>query len=289
MGKSVLVVGDAIIDEYIFVRTRRNAAEAPIPVWDEIRREDRPGGAWNVARNIKAMDPSLQVDLAACMTPYSWGMEDPKFCYGTALTKTRYVDENNRIIFRHDDHLKVNPAEAEIMLEGLYEKLAHTVYDAVVYSDYDKGTLLDSTISFCNDLAELVIIDSKRKNLHPFARGRGDWRTILKLNYGEWGMHAADDWPVEAMFDHVVVTKGKEGAMLRQYDLSESSLNKNVVHTEEFPTKRVWAADVTGCGDTHTAAMAVSILRDGGIRNAVRFANEKASQAVQVFGTAVIS
>lgn len=294
MGKTVLVVGDVIVDEYIQVETRRQAAEAQIPVWDQVRSESRPGGAWNVAKNIQAMDPTLDVYLAGILNAQRWHSElEGKYCFsGDELVKRRYVNKK-KIIFRHDDRLKVCDVEADLLLERLYEKIdirngGPGVFDAVVYSDYDKGTLTDRTISYCNDLAELVVVDSKRKDLNPFCRGRGDWLTILKVNEEEWGMHAADEVPPEALFDYVVVTKGKEGAALRQYDRNESGLRRIVTHEEMFPAKKVWAADVTGCGDTHTAAMTVSLLRDGQVRQAVRFANEKASEAVQVFGTAIV-
>lgn len=293
MDKTVLVVGDVIVDEYIYVETKRQASEAQIPVWDEVRRESRPGGAWNVAKNIQAMDPTLKVYLAGILGVQRWHSElEGRWCFGgDELVKRRYV-HNGRIIFRHDDRLKVDEVDAGLLLDGLYKIGIHDggpgVFDAVVYSDYDKGTLTDGTISYCNDIAELVVVDSKRKDLNPFSRGRGDWMTILKVNEAEWGMHAGDPICPEALFDHVVVTKGKDGAALRQYDRRESNIRRNVIHEENFPSKRVWPVDVTGCGDTHTAAMTVSLLRENGIRESVRFANEKASLAVQQFGTSVV-
>lgn len=288
MDKTVLVVGDVIVDEYIYVETRRQAAEAAVPVWDEIRRESRPGGAWNVAKNIQSIDPEIKVYLAGILNAQRWhGELESKHCFsGDELLKRRYVHDG-KIIFRHDDRLVVDHVEADLLRDRIYENTRHTVFDAVVYSDYNKGTLTNEIISYCNDLAELVVVDSKRAFLDPFARGR-DCSTILKLNEYEWGCHASDAWPIESMFDHVVVTKGKDGATLRQFDGKESRVNRHVVHEEHFPTRRVWPVDVTGCGDTHTAAMTVALLRDSGVRNAVRFANEKASLAVQQFGTAVV-
>ena len=298
MAKSVLVVGDVISDDYIYVKTVRDASEAPIPVWDEVKRESRPGGAWNVARNIQTMGSELDVYLAGILSPSRWsrreGEEDrATFCFGgDPLTKTRYVSGADRIIFRHDDRLKFDPVESELLLENINGKVGTRRFDAVVFSDYDKGTLTADMIHFCKSLSDLIVIDSKRRDLEVFSRHQVGKTSILKLNEFEYStqvtVHRDDQYPVEALFDYLVVTKGKEGATLRQFDRVESKINRFAIHSEEFPTKKVWALDVTGCGDTHTAAMTVSLLRDGDIRKAVRFGNEQAAKAVVQFGTVAV-
>lgn len=298
MGKTVLVVGDVISDDYIYVKTTRNAAEASIPIWDEVRSESRPGGAWNVARNIQKMAPDVNVYLAGILNPTRWyrseGQEDRgSFCVGGyELTKTRYVSGTDRIIFRHDDRLKVDPIDAEMLLENLNEKTANIRFDAVVFSDYDKGTLTPDLIHFCKNLSDLVVIDSKREQLEIFTSRRVGLATILKVNELEYSNQVTrlrdQQYPVEALFDYTVVTKGKEGAVLKQFDRLESSINRFQIHSEVFTTRKVWAVDVTGCGDTHTAAMTVSLLRDGDIRKAVKFGNDQASRAVIQFGTVAV-
>lgn len=286
MAKSVAVVGDVIWDEYVFVETRREAAEAPIPVWDEIRRENRLGGAGNVAKNVKSLDPELDVHLVGVHGSWNNGLLISNLCTGTAMTKRRYV-QNKKIIFRHDDQLRYDDVDAQLLLEKVQEYLPpDQTFDAVIFSDYNKGTLTPELVEIFSKRTGLIIIDSKRKDLSLFVNRQK--MTVLKVNEQEWGMHSADDVPPEALFNHVVVTKGKDGAALRQFDGPKSRPGVSVIHEEHFPTKRVWSVDVTGCGDTHTAAMAVSLLREGSVRQAVRFANEKASQAVQEFGTAVV-
>lgn len=292
---NVLVVGDVISDDYIDVETNRTAAEARIPVYDELHRYSKHGGAWNVADNIKSMYPSLNVFLAGILgsrrrqgSPYD--VDSASLCVGSSeMTKTRYVLDG-KIIFRHDDNLRMDPIDVEFLRENL-SHLVHVKkpqFDAVVFSDYDKGTLTAEIIGICSQLSKLIVIDSKRLDLSPFVVR--DATTILKLNENEWSRQVSNGPQcLEAWFDFVVVTKGADGAQLRQFDKKESGINRFMIHSEDFPAKVVKAVDVTGCGDTHTAAMVVSLLKDPyEIRNAVRYANEMASLAVQQFGTTVV-
>lgn len=287
--KRILVVGDVMEDHYVHVKTVRKAPEADIPVWDEVSREIRPGGAWNVAENIASLMPEAETYICGLMEPNNIGRANQSLSMwvsGEAMRKVRYVD-NGKIIFRSDNFSKFYPGEPALLFKELR---ANDIgqFDAVVFSDYDKGTLTEEMVQFCRSKTGLVIVDSKRRDLSLFFKDSQSRKVILKVNHSEWAAQASNEIPIEAYFDYVVVTKGKDGATLRQFDSNESRLSRNVVHSEEFPTKRVWAVDVTGCGDTHTAAMTVSLVQDADVRKAVRFGNEKASQAVQVFGTTVV-
>ncbi|MFA5750422.1 MAG: PfkB family carbohydrate kinase, partial [Candidatus Shapirobacteria bacterium] len=78
-------------------------------------------------------------------------------------------------------------------------------------------------------------------------------------------------------------------ATLLQHDKFKSSNMKYVVHAEDFHSEKVDAIDVTGCGDTHTAAMAFSLLKNpNDIRAAVKFANACAANVVKKFGTSIV-
>ena len=292
-----------MLDHYTFVRTDRRAEEADIPVWDEIRNEYRLGGAANVANNLKAIaGDEIDVHVAGIMgssvghhllRKVGIGTERT---YGSAtMTKRRYVDQDQTFVARFDN-MKVFPQDEidffEMMLSYWDER-----FDCVIISDYDKGSI---TAQLAQEMKKcpLTIVDSKRADLSIF-----DGMSILKVNRREFAAQVSSPlYPdVTRFFKNCVITKGADGADLltselppREHEVygeqTKTPVNhgRYIVHREEFPLDRkVQARDVTGCGDTHTAALAFALLKTGDLRSAVKFANRCASQVVQKFGTSV--
>jgi bifunctional ADP-heptose synthase (sugar kinase/adenylyltransferase) len=299
----VLVIGDIMLDHYTYVRTDRNAEEAEIPVWDEIRNEYRLGGAANVANNLRAIaGDELDIHLAGIMGSSvghhllrKVGIGTERLYGNATMTKRRYVSEDFTFIGRFDN-MKVFPQDEidffEMMLSYWDER-----FDCVIISDYNKGSI---TAQLAAEMRKcpLTIVDSKRADLSIFGGS-----TILKVNRREFAAQVSSPlYPdVTRFFKNCVITKGADGADLltseipaRDHEVygeqsrSTVSVERYVVHREEFPLdKKVQARDVTGCGDTHTAALAFALLKTQDLRSAVKFANSCASQVVQKFGTAV--
>jgi rfaE bifunctional protein kinase chain/domain len=304
VAKRVLVVGDIVLDHYIYVTSSRRAAEADIPVWDHELIEYRLGGAANVANNLKSLGgQEIDVQLAGIAARTGHTNHDRNFIaaagIGTMLVggtetmyKHRYVDCNNKsrnIIFRADNFTRFDWKEVEE-----YERFfcgfvgeVGTDADVVVVSDYDKGTvtpkIMESVFKMMKGRA--VIVDSKRSDLSIFEGAQ-----VLKLNELEAGAQVGNPKyiPMERLAPYVVVTKGAAGAELRMYDPKLSRGRSYVVHTEQFGTETAEPVDVTGCGDTHTAALAFSLLENSDVRRAVRFANACATAAVRKFGTSAV-
>jgi D-beta-D-heptose 7-phosphate kinase/D-beta-D-heptose 1-phosphate adenosyltransferase len=298
--KKVLVVGDIMVDRYMFVNTSRQAPEAPIPVWDHAYSENRLGGAANTAHNVKALGgEDVEVFLAGIVDSQDKKMIsrlgiDTILCAGfETMRKTRYIDEkNSKIIFRCDDRLEFGKQSVESFELCLQHFMRGHMFDVVIFSDYNKGTITKNVVDLVVPCTKMRVVDSKRLNLSMF-RGMD----LLKVNEAEYGVQGlCSAYPyVEALFDYVVVTKGSKGAQLRQAERGQEEAKegvvnlKYVVHAEDFPSISVRAIDVTGCGDTHTAAMAFSLLKNNDLRLAVKFANECARNVVQKFGTSVVS
>lgn len=284
----VLVVGDIMVDQYIFVETNRTAPEARIPVWDEKRKETRPGGAANVARNLRALG-DIEVSLAGLTDFVSQEMIgyhdiDVSMCTGNqTMYKRRYIGPDGEHLFRHDNFLKFK-ADVPYFAERLKRDLSDQ-YEIVVISDYDKGTVTDEVVDVIRSVHKgPVVVDSKRHDLRIFSGF-----TILKVNEHEYDVQLSSPYysHVESLFDYVVVTKGARGAELRQRDPIKDNDIRYVIHSEKFAISPVKAKDVTGCGDTHTAAMAFSLMQNPDMRQAVKFANHCAREVVQKFGTSV--
>ena len=308
----VLVVGDIMTDRYTYVKTNRNSQEVDVPVWDFSKMEYRQGGAANVAVNLKALggDTGLvrlaglnrsdsqakvadYIDYRLCSagcdgSPQRWGSHGAQEHDHNDMIKHRFVDDvTGEIIFRFDNKKKfekcwIENFERKFLGEDLDE------YDVIVVSEYDKGTVTEKRAKKIVSEGRQVIVDSKRLDLRIFEGAR-----ILKVNEEEYSTQVSCQLytNVERLFECVVVTKGKMGTELRMNEKYDGHYASSyTVHMEQFTVERVTALDVTGCGDTHTAAMAVALLRDDkDVRNAVRYANRCASLAVQRFGTTRVS
>lgn len=292
--KTILVVGDVMVDRYTYVQTERQAPEAPIPVWDVLRDEYRLGGAANVAHNLKALGgDEVEVHLAGVIDHAdrrmisSLGIETI-LCAGTeTMVKHRYVKEGkNEYLFRSDSFKSFSSGSRSTFLKSLDHFLPAHRFDAVILSDYNKGTICEEVVQRLKGRSDLNVVDSKRVDLKLF-----EGFSILKVNEHEYSVQVSRGpyTCVESLFDYVVVTKGKKGSELRQCEKQASGPNRYVVHTENFPVISVPAKDVTGCGDTHTAAMTFSLVKNNGdVRSAVKFANACARNVVQKFGTSVV-
>jgi rfaE bifunctional protein kinase chain/domain len=317
MRKKILVVGDVMVDKYVYVSVRGQAEEAPISVWDEERREYRLGGAANVANNLKAIGgDEVDVYLVGIASQYD---RDEYFfgllkaagiiwvcsCVGPGMMKTRYVndkrfaaDGGHAIVFRSDTVKRFEDYQIRNIEED-FECFDFSLYDAVVFSDYDKGTITPKMVDMVRSAGPngpLVVVDSKRLDLSMY-RGAD----VLKINELEYSRQVSEAHGklyrnVEELFRNVVVTLGKKGAELRQNasgvlvdGLPVTSNDRRViVHAEKFqPVATSRVVDVTGCGDTHTAAMTFCLLKNDDIRMAVNFANACASNVVDKFGTSV--
>ena len=290
--KKVLVVGDIMIDRYIYVSSERQSPEAPIPVWDELYLENRLGGAANVAHNLKALaGDDVEVFLAGTVGLQERRMIsrlgiDTVLCSGVeTMVKRRYVDEKNKkYLFRADSVKKFSEESSRMFYKTLDHFLTGHVFDAVVFSDYNKGTIDTGIVDALRMKAGLCVVDSKRIDLTMYAGMQ-----VLKINELEHAAQIARGpyVGVEGLFDYVVVTHGGKGAELRQYDHVKSGALKYVIHSENFSVQPVKNSDVTGCGDTHTAAMTFSLLKNKDMRLAVKFANVCASDVAKKFGTSI--
>lgn len=305
MANKILVVGDVMFDRYIYVDSTRKAPEADIPVWDEIKREVRLGGAANVAANIASLsrDDDNEIFLAGITDSMdrkrfrSSGI-DSTICAGSrSMYKERYVDQNMKYVFRHDNIKKFEAEDVKTLKKSIQHFCQGHLFHAIIFSDYDKGTIdeeIVNLVSRCKTNETITVVDSKRLDLSLYSGF-----DVLKVNESEYAAQIRAPYRnVESLFRNVVVTKGAKGAALvtsapyvrdRKRDIViREACDRYITTTEEFHTISVNATDVTGCGDTHTAAMTYSLLKNRDVRSAIKFANECSRKVVQRFGTSVV-
>lgn len=228
-----MLIGDNCKDIYQYGTIDRLSPEAPVPVFVPTRTEERDGMAANVFNNLEAL---------GCHVNY---------LHGETSTKTRIIDARSKQqIVRIDNDIQSQPLEFMTAIPN--------VYDAVVVSDYNKGTVSYELIEELVALSIPIFIDTKKTNL---ARMQGAWVKINDLEYSN----------ITSECSGLIVTHGANGASVIHHDIT-------------CPAPNVEVADVTGAGDTFLAALVYNYLHTKDIKSAVDFAILASSVTVQHFG-----
>jgi len=296
------VVGDVILDRYLWGRAGRVSPEAPVLIVDVEREELRLGGAANVAHNIRALgavpllfgligDDAAGHDCAGLLRehrvdPAPGIVRDPR--RRTSL-KTRILAHHQQVLRADEESREPACAESE---EALWERIRGVIdrVDAAVVSDYGKGVvtpeLLDRLLPELSRRGVPVAVDPKEEH---FFRYRGV--TVITPNVTEasqaWGRKLRDtESLLEAGFGlrerldarSVLITRGEEGM----------SLFTEQGHTH-FPTRAREVYDVTGAGDTVVAAIGASLAAQATLPEACILANHAAGLVVAHVGTAATS
>jgi D-beta-D-heptose 7-phosphate kinase/D-beta-D-heptose 1-phosphate adenosyltransferase len=295
----VLVLGDVMLDRFVYGSVERTSPEAPVPVMALERTSTIPGGAANVARNVAALGAravligvvgedeaaiELRQQLSEVASLRAHLIADPS---RPTTSKTRYIADRQQVL-RADVEVATPLAEpmAEETLAQYRAALAEV--DIVILSDYGKGVLSDSVttraIAAATAAGKPLLVDPKSRS---FLKYKG--ATVLTPNKQELksacGHDCSTDEQVVAAARQilaqgicatVVATRGKEGMSIIQTD--GSALHIRTVASEVY--------DVTGAGDTAVAAMAVGLASGADISNVARLANVAAGIVVGKYGTA---
>jgi D-beta-D-heptose 7-phosphate kinase/D-beta-D-heptose 1-phosphate adenosyltransferase len=301
-GRRVLVVGDVMLDRFVYGRTERVSPEAPSLILAADRQEQMLGGAANVAVNILSLggqahlvglcgtDPiaaELQAEIARFPNLTADLVEDP--ARSTTL-KIRLVNpQYNTHLLRLD--WEDATAAAGPVLSDLTRRAVAGVADAdvVVFSDYAKGVLQPSLMAAVTAEAARhgvpVIVDPKGRD---FARYRG--ATIIAPNLHELSLATGrtvqqEDASVEAAAGEVSALSGTPVILVKRSQ-SGVQLVEQGRTTARFQTVARRVTDVSGAGDTLVAALAMALAGRASLDVATRIANAAAGVAVAKKGTA---
>ncbi|NQV65614.1 MAG: bifunctional D-glycero-beta-D-manno-heptose-7-phosphate kinase/D-glycero-beta-D-manno-heptose 1-phosphate adenylyltransferase HldE [SAR86 cluster bacterium] len=291
----VLTLGDAMLDRYWHGNTVRISAEAPVPVVDITEREDRLGGAANVALNVAALgasstlvavlglDESAEILKAkldsAGIVDATLGRED----YQT-VTKLRIVSHGQQMVRADFEHIV--DLEAAPMMPVYLAALAQT--DLVILSDYDKGVISDpqAFIQQARALHKTILVDPKYKDFSLYAGA-----TLIKPNRVEF-MKAVGGWANEAELVvkcHAMIAKLGLEAILVTRDSDGLTLvqkNQPAIH---MPARKREVFDLSGAGDTVIATLGAALAAGETLPDAVNMANVAAGIAVSKPGIVSVS
>ena len=291
----VLVVGDIILDEYIYGETSRISPEAPVPIVKVSNTEERPGGAANVALNVSSLGMSVDllgitgIDKASEQLENILTKKNVKchFLQNDAfstVTKKRVVSQHQQLI--RLDYEKTEFSNTNSLFDRYIKLLEGT--DIVILSDYAKGSLIDvdKLIKSANKKNIPILLDPKSLDFTPYENV-----DILTPNEKEFeaivGKFYTDDELVnkgkalckELKIKALLVTRGNKGMVLIKDN--GTSFHHAAVSHEVF--------DVTGAGDTVIAVLAASLASNVPIEIATSFANTAAGLVVEKFGTASVT
>jgi D-beta-D-heptose 7-phosphate kinase/D-beta-D-heptose 1-phosphate adenosyltransferase len=297
-----LVIGDLMLDEYLWGRADRISPEAPVQVVDVVREELRLGGAGNVVNNLAALGAQVSVCSVIGEDENGWALLKDFSRRGIAVDaifrdETRRTSRKTRVVASNQQIVRIDRESREPVSAGMESLLcdwinAHAAeYNVILLSDYLKGVLTGRVIQTVVSAAQPgnipVLVDPKGTD---FSRYNGV--TLLTPNRKEAEAaagiairdsgslcRAADDIMQKAGLEHVLITRSEEG-------MSLFGRGSEPVH---IPTVAREVFDVSGAGDTVLASLAVGIAAGLGMAEAARLANIAAGIAVGKLGTSTVS
>lgn len=301
-GLRILVIGDVMLDRYIWGDATRISPEAPVPVIDVSRETWTAGGAANVALNIAALGARCTVggfvgsdESGAKLTQ---SLESKKIAViktpGSAQTivKTRVMVQRQQLCRIDLESPPASYGMTALQAQALFaQEIA--ACDAVIISDYAKGILNDEVVARVTQLAraagKFIALDPKPKRklaFHSLDLITPNKRESLELA----GLTPAPHTPYPAAevcvrlherygSKHLVITLGEEGMLL--------SSGGKILGT--IPTAAREVFDVSGAGDTALAALVLALTAGAKLENAALFANAAAGVVVGKLGTATVT
>ncbi len=302
-SRSLLVVGDLMVDEYLYGSARRISQEGPVMVIEVVSDELKPGGAANVGNNLRALGANvamagvvgddeigriLRRDLEASQMDISGVVVDSS---RPTTRKTRIVAQSQQVM--RIDREQTQPASDEISRE-LLSRIARMLpgVDGILVSDYRKGVLTETTAQTLSELASSTgrpLITNPKPQSARWLKGA----RVLSLNqveaeelagsplpdgddalhhYGERIAHSMD-------VDTLMVTRGSRGLCLW------------LRGGEYFriPAHLVEVADIAGAGDTTIGTMALALVCGASDVEAAQLANLAGACVVRKHGVATIT
>ncbi|EOA06139.1 ADP-heptose synthase [Herbaspirillum frisingense GSF30] len=291
----ILIVGDVMLDRYWFGEVNRISPEAPVPVVRVERREERLGGAANVARNTASLgaktallgvtgddEPArVMENMLREMGIDSHLNRDPSIA---TIVKLRVIGRQQQLV-----RIDFEEAPTDTVLRDKLTQFNSLVadYDVIVFSDYAKGGLVNvaEMIATAKKLGKRILVDPKGDDFTRYAGA-----SILTPNksemvriVGQWKNEEdltarAQKLRTELDLEALLLTRSEEGMSLYR--------DGEVTH---FPTMAREVFDVSGAGDTVIGTLAVMLGAGASLVDAVTMANRAGGIVVGKLGTATVT
>lgn len=299
-GVSVLVVGDVMLDEYVWGDVRRISPEAPVPVVEITRRSHAPGGAANVAAGVIALGgvagiigvtggdaagEQLRESLAAGGIDVS----------GLIIDSTRPTTAKTRFIAQAQQVMRADEEDPRALDEGLASRLLAVLdarldaCDCVVLSDYGKGVVTDAVaetvINAARAASTPIVVDPKGLRFTKYTGA-----TVITPNDLE--LAQAAHVQIGSQAELVAAAERLAGECHASLLVTRGAAGMSLVGAGvrfDVPARAREVFDVTGAGDTVVAVLAAALGRGLALTQAVVLANAAASVAVGKVGTVAVT
>lgn len=296
-GKNIVIVGDLMLDVYIWGKVGRISPEAPVPVVEVEEESYRLGGAANVGLNIKSLggNPILVgvIGYDREGTILDALMKENDFIRdGIILDEERPTTVKTRIIAHSQHVVRVDKEDKKDITEEMENKILtflenqKSSIDAIIFEDYNKGVLTKSLIHRVVDFARrnniIVTVDPKfdnffeYKNVTLFKPNRKETEDALqmKIDSEEKVIEAGKKLKEILQPEYLLITRGDKGMTLFSSDSRIDSI----------PTRARKVADVSGAGDTVIATLTIALASGAEIREAATIANLAAGLVCEEVG-----
>jgi D-beta-D-heptose 7-phosphate kinase/D-beta-D-heptose 1-phosphate adenosyltransferase len=321
-GKRIGVLGDLMLDRYLWGTASRLSPEAAVPVVDFVEQSEFLGGAGNAAANIASLGARVEAFgvigndepgriLEKCLRDA--GIVDK----GIIAERKRLTTVKTRIIARHQQVVRVDHERREPLRSDTQEKLLRLLFtalkklDGLVLSDYDKGLITDDfadrVLSAAHQLHVPVFVRPKTSKLYAYRGARA-----IVCNTTEAGFYVTrslmDEKSIEeagrALLAHfgssaVVITQGAKGMSVfeesspRHLHVPATSFEVTYARVGQAGVERGATGrqvfDVTGAGDTVLSVLALAVAAGAPLADAAMLANTAAGVVVGKLGTASVS
>ncbi|MFB6317580.1 bifunctional heptose 7-phosphate kinase/heptose 1-phosphate adenyltransferase [Saccharicrinis sp. FJH54] len=272
-SKHILIIGDVMVDSYLWGSVKRISPEAPVPILSRSRREHRLGGAANVARNIKQLgaiplicsvigDDSNGSEFRTLLNEKNqitdrYIVSDPS---RPTTIKTRIISGGQQLLRVDDEVTDPLSHDIELELEKTIEQcIRENTIDAVIIEDYDKGIISEELIQKINELfiplTVPVFVDPKRKNFFSYKNV-----TLFKPNFNEFCAGINKDLEKDDIVEiekQAKLYKEKYNIRNMLITLSEHGMLLSGEENLHIPAQKRDIADVSGAGDTVISVIAV--------------------------------
>lgn len=304
-NKNILIIGDVMLDSYLFGSVERISPEAPVPIVDVLNKQDKLGGAANVALNIKNLGGTpilcsmIGKDIKGeilttllksmgIMTFYIYKSEKIK-----TTNKTRIIGNNHQML-RIDEEEKIELGEDEKNLLAIIHNAINTEnIDYILFQDYDKGcineNIINSIVATAKSLNIPVLVDPKKKNFLKYRNV-----TLFKPNFKEFkeGLNIDGSNKLELLETGSKILH-KKGIEIIFITLSEDGIflsykKNNKIISKIIPGISREVVDVSGAGDT-VISVATMLLGDLNIEEVARISNLAGGIVCEEIGVEPIS
>lgn len=294
--KRILVLGDLMLDKYIWGDVSRISPEAPVPVVEVRRSSTALGGAGNVAQNLLSLGASPVIaGIVGDDEEGRWIQEHAGEPGGIFVDRSRPTTVKTRIIAHHQQVVRVDFEKKSALPARLEEKFLGFIwrgrYDGLIISDYNKGmvsaSLMEKVLSLARKRHIPVFVDPKMEHLRLFSPV-----TLITVNHFEAEKIVQHECRTDSQVEkaghkilsliacrYLIVKRGERGMTVFEKE----------INPRHIPAVAKDVFDVTGAGDTVIATVSLALLAGTPIEMAAAIANAAAGIVVGKIGAAAVS